>query len=158
MPFLARNTLPGPPPITDPRLFVADRHGAWHFQADLSTLADVDRGSTRSTRTRHPGGGADLWQATFHHHEFTGRSGTFFMFEGLGSIYWHMVSKLLLAVQACLAAARADPRGRRASWRAAYDDIRDGLGFRKTPSPVRRLPDATRTRTRRATAAPSSRA
>ena len=31
--------------------------------------------------------------------EFTGRSGSFFAYEGLGSIYWHMVSKLLLAVR-----------------------------------------------------------
>ena len=30
---------------------------------------------------------------------FTGRSGAFYKYEGLGSIYWHMVSKLLVAVQ-----------------------------------------------------------
>jgi hypothetical protein len=35
----------------------------------------------------------------FDHQSFTGRSGTFFGYEGLGSIYWHMVSKLLLATQ-----------------------------------------------------------
>ena len=36
---------------------------------------------------------------TFNHQAFTGRSGTFFAYEGLGSIYWHMVSKLVLAIQ-----------------------------------------------------------
>ena len=40
----------------------------------------------------------DLYEQVFHHHAFTGRSGTFYKYEGLGSIYWHMVSKLLLAV------------------------------------------------------------
>ena len=40
-----------------------------------------------------------MFENVFHHNEFTGRSGTFFAYEGLGSIYWHMVSKLLLAVQ-----------------------------------------------------------
>ena len=40
-----------------------------------------------------------LFENTFNHQSFTGRSGTFFAFEGLGSIYWHMVSKLLLSVQ-----------------------------------------------------------
>ena len=35
----------------------------------------------------------------FDHKSFTGRSGTFFGYEGLGSIYWHMVSKLLVAAQ-----------------------------------------------------------
>jgi hypothetical protein len=41
----------------------------------------------------------DIFESVFNHKAFTGRSGTFFAFEGLGSIYWHMVSKLLLAVQ-----------------------------------------------------------
>ncbi|MBQ7530828.1 MAG: hypothetical protein IJT12_03910 [Paludibacteraceae bacterium] len=40
----------------------------------------------------------DLYEQVFNHHAFTGRSGTFYKYEGLGSIYWHMVSKLLLAV------------------------------------------------------------
>ena len=39
-----------------------------------------------------------LFEAIFDHKSFTGRSGTFYGYEGLGSIYWHMVSKLLLAV------------------------------------------------------------
>ena len=38
-----------------------------------------------------------LFEDIFNHKSFTGRSGTFFGYEGLGSIYWHMVSKLLLA-------------------------------------------------------------
>ena len=38
-----------------------------------------------------------LFEDVFDHKSFTGRSGTFFGYEGLGSIYWHMVSKLLLA-------------------------------------------------------------
>ena len=39
----------------------------------------------------------DIYESIFDHKSFTGRSGTFFGYEGLGSIYWHMVSKLLLA-------------------------------------------------------------
>ncbi len=41
----------------------------------------------------------DIFEEIFNHKSFTGRSGTFFGYEGLGSIYWHMVSKLLLSVQ-----------------------------------------------------------
>ena len=37
------------------------------------------------------------FEAVFNHKAFTGRSGTFYGYEGLGSIYWHMVSKLALA-------------------------------------------------------------
>jgi hypothetical protein len=132
-PFLARNTLAEPAPVTDPRLFVADRHGGWHFQADLSTLADVERAldviaADDATRSKV----ADLWQTTFRHREFTGRSGTFFMFEGLGSIFWHMVSKYRIAVQAASLRAQ-DPEVARELARC-YDEICDGLGFRKTPA------------------------
>jgi hypothetical protein len=131
-PFLARNTLAGPPPVTDPRLFVADRRGGWHFQADLSTLADVERaldaiGAADATRRAV----AELWQTMFRHREFTGRSGTFFMFEGLGSIFWHMVSKYRIAVLAASQRAQ-DPEVARELARC-YDEIRDGLGFRKSP-------------------------
>ncbi len=40
-----------------------------------------------------------LFEDVFDHRSFTGRSGTFYGYEGLGSIYWHMVSKLALAAQ-----------------------------------------------------------
>ncbi len=47
----------------------------------------------------------DIFEDIFDHKSFTGRSGTFFGYEGLGSIYWHMVSKLVLSIQeTCLLA------------------------------------------------------
>ena len=49
----------------------------------------------------------DIFEDIFDHKSFTGRSGTFFGYEGLGSIYWHMVSKLVLSIQeTCLAAIK----------------------------------------------------
>lgn len=131
-PFLERNAIPGPPPLVDPSLFVRDREGAWHFQADLSTLADVDR--RLEATAADPGtrdAVRDLWRSTFGHDEFTGRSDRFFMFEGLGSIYWHMVAKLALAVQRCF--RRASGPAAVAALADIYHDIRDGLGFRKGP-------------------------
>ncbi|MBP5232795.1 MAG: hypothetical protein J6333_05255, partial [Planctomycetes bacterium] len=73
------------------------------------------------------------YEATFNHQNFTGRSGTFYAYEGLGSIYWHMVSKLLLAVQehALAAAETGDPRA--AALKDAYYEVRRGLSFNKTP-------------------------
>ena len=71
----------------------------------------------------------------FQHAEFTGRSGSFFAYEGLGSIYWHMVSKLLLAVQENVeraVAQGADPTVVD-RLRDAYEDVRIGLGYSKTP-------------------------
>ena len=57
-----------------------------------------------------------------------------FGYEGLGCIYWHMVAKLLLAVQENLFAAEAagDPPAARLA--ALYYDVRAGLGFNKTPA------------------------
>ncbi|MEO8463079.1 MAG: hypothetical protein ABI555_07690 [Chloroflexota bacterium] len=131
-PILARNTLAEEPPITDPSIFVKDRLGTWHFQADLSTVGDIERRlAALSAAPEVTDAVLDLWRATFAYDEFTGRSGTFFMFEGLGSIYWHMVAKLLLAIQG--SHRRAIDPGARVALAEQYDDVRDGLGFRKTP-------------------------
>ena len=76
-----------------------------------------------------------IFEAVFDHKSFTGRSGTFFGYEGLGSIYWHMVSKLLLAVQEnCLAAVRDNESdvliGKLLDH---YYEINAGIGVHKSP-------------------------
>jgi hypothetical protein len=77
-----------------------------------------------------------IFERMFDHESFTGRSGTFYGYEGLGCIYWHMVSKLLLAAQETYfraldtGAARDVVRGLAAS----YYDIRAGIGDYKTPA------------------------
>ena len=134
--FLARNTLRGLPPLEDPSLFVADEQGHWHFQADLRSASDVakrlDRLQTDEDERKTV---LELWEATFRHSEFTGRSGTFFAFEGLGSIYWHMIAKLLLAAQECHheALKEGSDSDVTKALAEAYDDVRRGLGFCKTP-------------------------
>ena len=55
----------------------------------------------------------ELYERVFDHQSFTGRSGSFFKYEGLGCIYWHMVSKLLLAVQEVLDGEAGARAGRR---------------------------------------------
>jgi len=78
----------------------------------------------------------DLYEALFEHRFFTGRSGSFFSYEGLGSIYWHMVSKLLLAVEEVFAAAVSGGESRdvMARLREIYFDVRRGLGTNKSPA------------------------
>lgn len=72
-----------------------------------------------------------LYEKTFNHQSFTGRSGTFYAYEGIGSIYWHMVAKLMLTVQEnCL--AETDPAVKKALAEVYYD-VRKGIGFNKTP-------------------------
>jgi len=65
------------------------------------------------------------------HHAFTGRSGTMFAYEGLGCIYWHMVAKLLLAVQESVFDAFDAGAPEVAALIAHYRAVRDGLGYRK---------------------------
>jgi hypothetical protein len=77
----------------------------------------------------------DVFEEIFDHKSFTGRSGTFFGYEGLGSIYWHMVSKLLLAVQEnCLLAINSNEDekiiGRLLDH---YYEINAGIGVHKSP-------------------------
>jgi hypothetical protein len=79
----------------------------------------------------------DVYEATFDHHSFTGRSGTMFAYEGLGSIYWHMVAKLLLAAseRTFAAAEQGAPADVVSQLSERYYTIRRGLGgFNKTPS------------------------
>jgi hypothetical protein len=71
----------------------------------------------------------------FKHKQFTGRSGSFYKYEGLGSIYWHMVSKLLLAVQESYfqAVEQKEDTVSVSSLRVHYHQIKDGLGLGKPP-------------------------
>ncbi len=76
-----------------------------------------------------------VYEAVFDHAAFTGRSGSFFGYEGLGSVYWHMVSKLRLAVletwqQVRVAGADTSVLDRLS---AHYGDIRKGLGVSLPP-------------------------
>jgi hypothetical protein len=79
----------------------------------------------------------NLFENTFNHRYFTGRSGTFFGYEGLGSIYWHMNSKLLLAAQECyfnsINAATSDPSITQALQKC-YFAIKEGIGIHKNPA------------------------
>ena len=77
----------------------------------------------------------DLYEKVFDHQSFTGRSGTFYGYEGLGCIYWHMVSKLMLAVcenyfQALKSETGNDQLGKMVQH---YYDVRAGIGLNKKP-------------------------
>lgn len=76
-----------------------------------------------------------IFEDVFNHKAFTGRSGTFFGYEGLGSIYWHMVSKLHLAVQEVIEKAYRNHEDIVVIKALAlhYDEIGKGIGVHKTP-------------------------
>jgi hypothetical protein len=76
-----------------------------------------------------------VFENVFNHKAFTGRSGTFFAFEGLGSIYWHMVSKLHLAVLEVIEKAHNDNEDVSVikALSIHYDEIGKGIGVHKKP-------------------------
>jgi hypothetical protein len=77
----------------------------------------------------------NIFEDVFDHQSFTGRSGTFFGYEGLGSIYWHMVSKLLLAAQECYFKGIKENAGVEIlnKIKAHYYEIKAGIGLYKSP-------------------------
>jgi len=127
----------------DRSLITRDEEGVYHFNGTFRNARDIKRALAELGQREAYAGLVDakadvileLFEAVFEHHSFTGRSGTFFAYEGLGSIYWHMVSKLLLAVQETFVRAteQGQPRPIAQALAEVYYDVRQGLGFNKPP-------------------------
>ena len=120
-----------------------DVDGKYHFngsfnnaQSVSSALDELAQSGYRDLVEKDRSLILEAFEKIFDHQSFTGRSGTFFGYEGLGCVYWHMVSKLLLAAQENYAWARQQAAGE-ATLQALsghYYDIRNGIGFNKTPA------------------------
>ncbi|MFO7447355.1 MAG: hypothetical protein R6W90_13375 [Ignavibacteriaceae bacterium] len=75
-----------------------------------------------------------IYEGVFDHQSFTGRSGTFYKYEGLGSIYWHMVSKLLVSIQDIFYHEHTETSTSSLSkLKDCYYKIREGIGVHKSP-------------------------
>jgi len=122
-------------------IVVQDVKGEVHFQADFRNAGFLEKALEALTEEyaelvdREKEQILEIYETLFDHQSFTGRSGTFYGYEGLGSIYWHMVSKLLLAVcesyyRAAESGANAELLGKLAEH---YYEIRAGIGLNKGP-------------------------
>lgn len=127
----------------DTRIIERDLTGAYHFNGNFNNAESLKMALDQLSAEGHK----DLvkaeydqllktFEAVFNHKAFTGRSGTFFGYEGLGSIYWHMVSKLLLSVaESCLHAVEEkespEVTGRLMEH---YYEINEGIGVHKPPA------------------------
>jgi hypothetical protein len=76
-----------------------------------------------------------IFEDVFNHKAFTGRSGTFYGYEGLGSIYWHMVSKLHVSVLEVTnqAVERNENQEVINSLITHFEEIGAGIGVHKSP-------------------------
>ncbi len=152
-PFLERNVIPeaqasGVPLLgqllaaADSSIVERDAGGVLRFHADFSNSRDLAAALDRLAQ-REPWAQSvpqerqaliELFVTVFSHRTFTGRSGTMYGYEGLGCIYWHMVAKLLLAVQEVVLTARDGGEAPSLCELLCrqYYRIRGGLGFEKT--------------------------
>lgn len=111
-------------------------HGSFTKSGDLAEaldrLVDDDRYGIQVKDQRQAV--LDLYEDVFNHRAFTGRSGAMYGYEGLGSIYWHMVSKLLLATQEsyfhAIESGATDNEVQALA--GAYYRVRSGLSFNKS--------------------------
>jgi hypothetical protein len=114
-----------------------DINGIYHFNNKFNNARIMQEALINSSELKPSAEEMDLllalYEKTFNHQSFTGRSGTFYAYEGLGSIYWHMVSKLLLAVQENTFQAIKNGDSCAKDLEKAYYDVRAGLSFNKTP-------------------------
>jgi hypothetical protein len=133
----------------DQRIVVRDVEGGIHFNASFCNAAilkqvlhELKNSDLRQLAKKEEQQILALYEKVFDHQSFTGRSGTFYKYEGLGCIYWHMVSKLLLAVREALerAAATGADESILQQLRAHYNSIYDGLGVHKSPAAFGAVP------------------
>ena len=150
--FLQRNSIPAEAVSKSKlltKLIETDNHniiskdvdGGYHFNGDfknagylldaLDKLAHSDLGELVE---KEKGFIHQVFEDVFNHKAFTGRSGTFYGYEGLGSIYWHMVSKLYLAAyEVCLDAKKSDTNISTFSKLADhFYEIGNGIGIHKS--------------------------
>jgi hypothetical protein len=119
-----------------------DVAGQYHFNGNFKNAGDLASALTKLDYNNNTGADKkesnlvlEIYEKVFHHKAFTGRSGTFYGYEGLGSIYWHMVSKLLLAVQETALTTIESRENPEISGRLLehYYEIRAGIGVHKSP-------------------------
>lgn len=152
--FIAKNTIPKKAVINSELLsqLVKDGHlqiieqdinGIYHFNGNFKNANDLKEGLEKLASTSYAALAKkeeakilQIFEDIFNHKAFTGRSGTFFGYEGLGSIYWHMVSKLLLAVQECCWKAIEEEESPEIIGRLLehYYEINAGIGVHKSPT------------------------
>lgn len=116
--------------------------GKLHFNANFKNASNLKEAlyrldmSTFSCTEEEIVKVLDLYEQIFNHKAFTGRSGTFYGYEGLGSIYWHMVSKLMLATQECVKDAYVNQADTSIQKQLInhYYQIAEGIGVHKSPT------------------------
>lgn len=119
------------------QIVVQDVNGGTHFNGNFKNASDLQKAlESIEASASDKEEVLRIFENVFNHKAFTGRSGTFFGYEGLGSIYWHMVSKLQLAVQECCLRAIREKESETliSKLLTHYYETSEGIGVHKSPS------------------------
>jgi hypothetical protein len=126
----------------DKSVVAEDESGKFHFNGDFRNAGELknalqllEQKGFGKISEQEKNIVLEIYESVFDHQSFTGRSGTFFGYEGLGSIYWHMVSKLLLATQECYFKAISENADAETIGKLKdhYFEIKAGIGLYKSP-------------------------
>jgi hypothetical protein len=126
----------------DRRIISKDVNGGYHFNGNFKNANDLaaaldalSESEFEAIATKERSQILEAFEEVFNHKAFTGRSGTFYGYEGLGSIYWHMVSKLYLAAFEVCDQAEKSGADEAVSAKLAthFYDIGEGIGIHKSP-------------------------
>ncbi len=119
-----------------------DCNGNYHFNGNFKNASDLEvelqlllKTSFATQVEKEKKSILQAFEDVYNHKSFTGRSGTFYGYEGLGSIYWHMVSKLQLVVQECCIKAVEENESDELIGKLLehYYEINEGIGVHKSP-------------------------
>lgn len=127
----------------DSRIITTDKKGEFHFNSNFNN-ANFLREALDKLKKERKFKVTDtdiqeietVYEQIFDHQSFTGRSGTFYKYEGLGCIYWHMVSKLLLVIGENIKSAieQSADKAIIESLKKHYFDVKAGIGAHKSPA------------------------
>lgn len=151
--FLAKNVIPadaidGNPLLAalvvagDRSIVVRDAEGHVRFRADLDDRAALRRMINELVANEQWGALAQhlgeavvtIYEDVFDHRSYTGRSRSMYAYEGIGSVYWHMVAKLLVSIQAAIRSSESGNHEHAITHRlvSAYWRVRRGSGRSKS--------------------------
>ena len=127
----------------DSRIITTDKKGEFHFNAGFNNANFLHEALIKlKNEGKFNITDADIqeietvYEQIFDHQSFTGRSGTFYKYEGLGCIYWHMVSKLLLVIGENIKSAieQSVDNTTIEALKKHYFDVKAGIGAHKSPA------------------------
>ena len=127
----------------DSRIITTDKKGEFHFNASFNNVNFLREALIKLKKEgKFNITDADIqeietvYEQIFDHQSFTGRSGTFYKYEGLGCIYWHMVSKLLLVIGENIKSAieQSVDNTTIEALKKHYFDVKAGIGAHKSPA------------------------